>query len=123
PTGAAPARRPAPGAVFRHPRRPDRKRIAASVRRAMTAAASFPRLVGDVGGTHARFGIVLDAAGPVQSVARYRCDQFATLWDGLRHYLAEHAPAQPRACALGVATPITGDRVELTNNAWSFSIH
>jgi glucokinase len=89
----------------------------------MTATASFPRLVGDVGGTHARFGIVLNAAGPVQSVARYRCDQFATLWDGLQHYLAEHAPAKPRSCALGVATPITGDRIVLTNNAWSFSIH
>jgi glucokinase len=88
----------------------------------ITSDSSFPRLVGDVGGTFARFAMVFQADGPVQAMARYRCDHHATLWDALQQYLAEHAKATPRACAIGVATAVTGDEVRLTNHPWRFSI-
>jgi glucokinase len=88
----------------------------------MTLTTSYPRLVGDVGGTHARFALVLQASGAVQQVARYRCDDFDTLWQAVQRYLAEHTQVAPRSCAIGVATPVMGDHVQLTNHPWSFSI-
>jgi glucokinase len=88
----------------------------------MTAAESFPRLVGDVGGTHARFAMVHGPDRGAQDIALYRCADFPTLWSALQRYLAEHPQAAPRACALGVATPVAGDGVRLTNANWSFSI-
>ena len=82
---------------------------------------SYPRLVGDIGGTHARFATVLRPdSGPV-ATALYRCNDFTTLWEALQRYLAERAPVHPRVAALGVATAVTGDQVCLTNHSWSFS--
>ncbi len=83
---------------------------------------TYPRLVGDIGGTHVRFAMVLAATGLVQDVARYRCNEFATVSDAIQQYLGEHVDARPRTCALGVATAVTGDFVQLTNHAWHFSI-
>lgn len=83
---------------------------------------TFPRLVGDIGGTHARFAMVPAADSPATDIARYRCADFASIGDALQRYLTEHAPVRPRACALGVATPVEGDCVRLTNSSWSFSI-
>lgn len=85
-------------------------------------ALCYPRLVGDIGGTHARFATVLQPDGAPVATARYRCNDFATLWEALQHYLAACAPVHPRVGALGVATAVTDDRVRLTNHPWSFSI-
>ena len=86
-----------------------------------SSALSFPRLVGDIGGTHARFAMVLRPDSAPVAAAIYRCNDFATLWDALQRYLAEHAPVRPLVGALGVATAVTGDQVCFTNLAWSFS--
>ncbi|MBI3370064.1 MAG: glucokinase [Burkholderiales bacterium] len=88
----------------------------------MTFAPGYPRLVGDVGGTHARFASVVEPGGPLSTITRYRCADFASLLDAMRHWLAAQAGPAPRACALGVATAITGDQVRLTNHPWQFSI-
>jgi len=82
---------------------------------------SYPRLVGDIGGTHARFAMVLRPDSVPVATALYRCNDFATVWAALQRYLAERAPAHPRVGALGVATAVTGDQVCLTNHPWSFS--
>ena len=88
----------------------------------MNPTHSFPRLVGDIGGTHARFAMVHTADGSATDVARYRCADHPTLWHALQRYLGEFPAARPRAGALGVATPVDGDKVRLTNAHWSFSI-
>jgi glucokinase len=99
---------------------PQRQRVQPG---AFEMSESFPRLVGDVGGTNARFALLRDPDGPMQEVASYPCDQFPSLLDVLRRYLDEHAAGEPpRTCAIGVATAVTGDRVQLTNHPWSFSI-
>ncbi len=90
----------------------------------MSGTEGHPRLVGDVGGTHARFAIVARPGGKAEQVATLRCADFASLGDALQHYLAgQQAPAAPREGAIGVATPVTGDHVKLTNAEWSFSTH
>jgi len=91
---------------------------------ASTSATSqhYPRLVGDIGGTHARFARVHSPTSGAREVARYRCADFPCLAQALQRYQDEHPGVAARACALGVATPVDGDRVQLTNSSWSFSI-
>jgi glucokinase len=81
-----------------------------------------PRLLGDIGGTHARFAWQSRGDAPPSEVATYRCAEYASLTDAIRHYLAEHDKDVPRWCAIGIANPVTGDRVRMTNHHWSFSI-
>ena len=88
----------------------------------MAGDASFPRLVGDVGGTHARFAWIAAPAAPPAQVATYACADFASLTQAIGRYLADHADARPRWAAIGIATAVTGDEVRMTNHPWAFSI-
>jgi glucokinase len=93
-----------------------------TMRPSVAGVASYPRLVGDIGGTHARFALVMRPGGPPQDVAVLRCLEHASLLDAIHAYLRERAGAAPRAAAIGVATAITGDEVRMTNHPWTFSI-
>jgi glucokinase len=83
---------------------------------------SYPRLVGDVGGTNARFAWQEQAGAPLSDMALYLCTAHESLRDAIAHYLKEHTKPTPAACGIGIATPITGDHVKMTNHDWSFSI-
>lgn len=79
-------------------------------------------LVGDIGGTNARFALAqADAPGLLRDVAQYRCADHAGFAEALRHYLAQVA-ATPAHAVVAVAAPVTGDRIRVTNNPWSFSV-
>jgi glucokinase len=83
-------------------------------------AQSYPRLVGDVGGTHARFAVV-QAAGQAPEQLRVLATQdFAELLDAMNAYL-DGIPDRPRYACLGIATPLQGDWVQMTNHPWAFS--
>jgi len=88
----------------------------------MAGDATFPRLVGDVGGTHARFAWIAAPAAPPAQVATYACAEFASLTQAIERYLADHADVRPRWAAIGIATAVTGDEVRMTNHPWAFSI-
>lgn len=83
---------------------------------------SCPRLLGDIGGTNARFAWQAGRAAPPTEVATYSCAAHESLQAAIEHYLAEHHKERPPACAIGIANPILGDRVQMTNHHWSFSI-
>ncbi len=87
-----------------------------------TSTTGYPRLVGDVGGTNARFARVESPGALPTQAATYAAAEHATLQDALQRYLAEQAWPAPRWAAIGIANPITGDRVQMTNHHWSFSI-
>jgi glucokinase len=75
----------------------------------------------DIGGTHARFAIAEVAEGRVVSMS-----------ETMKQKVAEHSSLQlawqaygeaigrplPRAAAIGLASPINGDLIKLTNNPW-----
>jgi glucokinase len=82
----------------------------------------YPRLLGDVGGTNARFAWQDAPGAPLSHVASSLCNDHDSLIDAIRHHLQVHALPQPRACGIGIANPIVGDRVQMTNHHWSFSI-
>jgi len=79
------------------------------------------KLVGDVGGTNARFAL-LDEKGVPVSTRQLRTDDFSTLASAIDAYLGEQSSAVISEAAIAVATPVVSDSVKLTNNHWSFSI-
>lgn len=79
------------------------------------------QIVGDVGGTNARFAL-LDDSGTPQSTRTLRTDDFSSLAAAVQTYLDEQGANDVQEAAIAVATPVVGDSVKLTNNHWSFSI-
>lgn len=90
------------------------------------AGAAFPQVVGDVGGTNARFAARLAEGGALEHVTTYPVKDFPTLDAAMARYLDELCGevkcARPLQAAIGIANPVTGDRVKMTNHHWSFSI-
>jgi len=87
-----------------------------------SSSSRYPRLLGDVGGTNARFAWQHAPGAPLDHVASSLCKDHDSLIDAIRHHLRVHALPTPRACAIGIANPVVGDRVQMTNHHWSFSI-
>jgi len=83
---------------------------------------TFPRLLGDVGGTNARFGWQASANSDIQHVQVLPCADFPSLEVAIQTYLKQQKLPAPRACALGIANPVTGDKIRMTNHHWTFSI-
>lgn len=81
-----------------------------------------PALIADIGGTHVRFALVSPGQPPAETMVM-RCADYAGPAEAARAYLGAVAPAAlPRRAAFAVASPVLGDKVDLTNSAWSFSI-
>lgn len=89
---------------------------------ASAAAQSFPRVVGDIGGTNARFALQGSPGAPLDDIRTLSTDAYSTLREAVEHYLSETKTARPRWAAFGIANPVTGDQVSMTNHHWSFSI-
>lgn len=78
-------------------------------------------LIGDIGATNARFALV----GPERRIARIRVlatGDFPGIAEAIDGYLAAEANGRPDQAVLAVASPVTGDRIGLTNSPWTFSI-
>lgn len=88
----------------------------------MNSTAGYPRLVADVGGTHARFAWLAEPGDPLAHRASYRVADHAGLREAIEHYLHEQRLPRPARAAVGIANPVTGDRVHMTNHDWGFSI-
>lgn len=84
---------------------------------------SYPHLLGDIGGTHARFALIETPGAPVSHVRTLLCADFAGPLEAIRAYLDQTPASAPHNAAIGIANPITGDFLHLTNNPWQFSIN
>jgi glucokinase len=79
-------------------------------------------LVGDVGGTNARFALAVQR-GDWLRIERFEVlsgESFPTFSDALRHYLDQTGVRAEAAC-LAVAGPVRDGRVHLTNRDWRIS--
>jgi glucokinase len=83
--------------------------------------ASIPWIVADIGGTNARFACVDPATLALSQIRRYRCADFRTLEDLLRHHLMQIALAYPSALCLAVPGVVERDDISLPNGNWRFS--
>ncbi len=82
----------------------------------------YPRLLGDIGGTNARWAWQESAAAPLQDISVIPCQASASLYDSAVNYLATTGHGRPQCVGIGIATAVTGDVVRMTNNSWTFSI-
>jgi glucokinase len=88
----------------------------------MELAMSELRLIGDIGGTNARFAIAV--SGTYRELKHLEVDHYPSLHDALSDYLSMLSPGERTrlAGALAIAGPVLGDKISMTNKAWSFSI-
>ena len=85
-------------------------------------SAPYPRLVADIGGTNARFAIIeAPGAAPTQ-LRSLRCAEHNGPEAALRAWLEDVGAQLPDLAAFGIATPIDGDAVAMTNHPWRFSV-
>lgn len=83
---------------------------------------TYPRLVGDIGGTNARFATLPRPGAGLEQILTLPCADFPGPAEAITHYLARTGQARPRWCAFGIANPVDGDAVRMTNHHWAFSI-
>lgn len=79
-------------------------------------------LVGDVGATRARFGVV-EPNGELKEVRILPSSKYETLRTAAADYLSGFdAGSRPARAVIAVAGPVYGDRIQMTNRDWSFSV-
>lgn len=78
------------------------------------------RVIGDIGGTHARFALARH--GAYSHLQRVDVAKYNSLFEAMRDYLAALPPGlTPSVAVIDIAGPVRGDHVKMTNLAWSFS--
>jgi glucokinase len=81
-------------------------------------AFEFPILVGDIGGTNARFAVVEHAEAATSEPQIVHTADFPTIDDAIRAAVLEKLGIQPRSALLALAGPVIGDEIPLTNCPW-----
>ena len=95
-----PARRPGPVAMtFRTP-------------------PQFPVLIGDIGGTNARFEIVSDRLAAPRSFGVVKVADHPSIADAIQRAVLDRTAEWPRSAILAGAGPILEDGLDLTNSHW-----
>lgn len=77
----------------------------------------FPILVGDIGGTNARFALVTGRDAETHVLPTVATADYSTIDDAIRAILAGTS-IRPRSALLAVAGPVDGDEIPLTNCPW-----
>jgi glucokinase len=78
-------------------------------------------LVGDIGGTNSRFGIVDVGSTRVRDIEVLKNNNFASLEDSIGAYVKMKGLGDLAAAAVAVAGPTDGEVVSLTNRDWTFT--
>jgi glucokinase len=81
-------------------------------------SVAFPVLIGDIGGTNARFAVIASDRAPIERLADARTGEYAMIEDAIEAALVGHSGPRPRTAILALAGPIDGDAIDLTNSDW-----
>ena len=84
--------------------------------------APYPRLLGDIGGTNARFGWQASEGATISHVQVLPCAEHDSLLEAAQSYLKQQDLPPSPCAAFGIANPVTGDQVAMTNHHWTFSV-
>lgn len=79
-------------------------------------------LVGDIGGTNSRFGLVEPGSQDVRDVEALKNDNFPTLETAISQYLDNRGITSLAGAAIAVAAPVDREFITLTNRDWTFSV-
>ncbi|WP_152206921.1 glucokinase [Marinobacter changyiensis] len=80
-------------------------------------------LVGDIGGTNARFALLQEGSVKPLALEVLPCADYANLDEAVVDYLARAGVDSVDEVCFAVASPVTGTQVRMTNNHWRFDIH
>jgi glucokinase len=87
-----------------------------------TGTTATFRLVADIGGSNARFGLLRASEhSPIETRTLSTAD-FPTFAEAVEAYLLQCGSPTIEAAAVAIANPVVGDRIQMTNHHWSFSI-
>lgn len=75
-------------------------------------------LIGDIGGTNARFALADPERPAFGQVEKLSCEAFPTAMDAMDHYLARVGAVRADRVCLAAAGPIVNGAVRFTNNHW-----
>ena len=78
----------------------------------------FPVLVGDIGGTNARFALIAEPGGVPSTPVHRGTHEFPSLQAAIADVLSV-LPGRPRSVIACAAGPVQGRTVEMTNAKWS----
>ena len=78
----------------------------------------FPVLVGDIGGTNARFALIAEKDAPVEVFAPVATAEYPDIEAAIEGGVFPHTRLRPRSAVIDGAGPITGDYIDLTNADW-----
>lgn len=76
-------------------------------------------VIGDIGGTNARFAIANPESPGFSNAVTLQCADYASADDAIRHYLNEQSAEAPDVICLAVAGPVVDNVVSVTNNHWT----
>lgn len=79
-------------------------------------------LIGDIGGTNARFALANPDSPGFSNVMELKCADFPTADDAIGHYLDATKAGTPDAVCLAAAGPVIDEHVRITNNHWDISV-
>ncbi|NMT63982.1 glucokinase [Marinobacter orientalis] len=77
-------------------------------------------LVGDIGGTNARFALVRSGDVTPEAIEVLACSSYDNLDSAITDYLQRSGVEEVKEACLAVASPVSGTRVRMTNNHWRF---
>ncbi|WP_018981902.1 glucokinase [Salinimonas chungwhensis] len=77
------------------------------------------KFVADVGGTNIRLARVTENG--VADIKKYICDDFASIDLAIQAYFTDLREYRFTHGCIGIACPVLGDQVEMTNHSWAFS--
>lgn len=83
----------------------------------------FPVLVGDIGGTNARFAILTEGDHEPRDIIVVQTANYPTIDEAIRTAVLDRLATRPRSAILAVAGPVEGDEIDLTNCAWVVRPH
>jgi glucokinase len=78
-------------------------------------------LLGDIGGTNSRFGLIELGSMDVRDVEVLKNDNFKGLEAAISHYLEKRGITELAGAAVDVAAPVDREFITLTNRDWTFS--
>ena len=79
---------------------------------------NFPILIGDIGGTNARFGLLVDANSEPKLFPIIPTTSYESIEQALQTSILDKTSVQPRSAIIAVAGPVKGDDIPLTNAGW-----
>lgn len=80
-------------------------------------AFDYPVLVGDIGGTNARFALVENADGNARSFPAVQTADYTNIDDAIQAVVLDKG-VRPATLILAIAGPVAGDEIPLTNCPW-----